>query len=245
MSMDEELREHLVQSLHHLALARDLVRRTGLVDELDQLGWAYGANPNGYFEVEAYDFQLNAMLKLFSTGLVGHVHLLSGDSEEWQNWMPLDAMLPLPEDERFDLAFSIQLQGDEREVRKWRHFVRWLQPTALLLTDVTSEDANFVWIIWEPMIDEIMNAWETLLNIWEVCNFYDHVGDAGAWKKCRGEIGSDNAARLISEPRNHGEGRHALPDRGVASTAAIARPVDGFAATPAASVTSPYTSRTA
>lgn len=245
MNMDEELREHLVLSLHHLAFARELIRRTGCVDELDETGWAYGANPNGYFEVEAYDFQLDVLLKLFATGLTGSVNFLSGDSEQWENWIRLNTLSSLPETERFDLAVAIEVRGEERVVRKWQHFVHWLQPEAELLMDVAMTHANFVWILWEPDVSEIMMAWETLLSTWEVTNFYEHVADARAWKEGRGPIGVDDGAKHLSTTGSDDKGCDTLPDGGLASTAGTFRPVGGRKGTSASKAAPSRDSRTA
>lgn len=227
MNMDEELREHLILSLHHLAFARELLRRTGFVDELDEMGWAYGANPNGYFEVEAYDFQLNALLSLLTTELTGNVHFLSGDSEQWENWIRLSTLASLPETERFDLAVSIEIRGEERVVRKWQHFVHWFQPEAEFLTDITMTEANFVWVLWEPDVLDIMMAWETLLTTWEVSHFYEHVADARAWKEGRRSTGIDDGTKRLSTTRSDDEGCDVLPDGGLASTAGTPRPIGG------------------
>lgn len=168
MNFDEELLDHLALSLYHLGFVRELAKRTGKLSELEHLGWAYGANMNGSYEVEAYDFQLQVLLNLLAPTLQGAVDTCSGDDEWWDSCHDVRTGSPILESDRGDFAVRVWLRGPNvDEVVMWRHFIHWQRPDAMLVADTTDATSGFLWILWEPHVAEIMDAWEMILRAWE------------------------------------------------------------------------------
>jgi hypothetical protein len=197
MIIDDELRDHFLESLTHLEFARDFLRRTGFVEEFNELGWMYGRDWGGGFSEELYDQQLSVMLSLLAPGLAGETFFSHSDDEFWATCNPIDSVWSR-ENICFDYGFAIFLKGDDpHEVQKWLRFIRWQDPSALIFVKDDETRPHFIWVLVEPMTEEIMQAWNMILVAWEVMQFYDHIADASAWKRLRGTHRSDDGAGTV------------------------------------------------
>ncbi|MCL6443708.1 MAG: hypothetical protein K6T83_09685 [Alicyclobacillus sp.] len=209
MIVDDELREHLAESLYHLEFLRDFMRRTGFVEEINELGWPYGRDPNGGWGDEIYDGQLNTMLRLLAPSLTGEATFTSNDAQIWNTCRLIDGVHE-QDDVFFDLAFAILIKGeDAHEVEGWRRFIWWQEcraargqlgptrPNTFLFVNEEEEQPHFIWVLPEPSTDEILEAWHKILVTWEVMNFYGHVADASAWRRLRGTPGINDGTGKV------------------------------------------------
>jgi hypothetical protein len=184
--MYDELRDHFHMSLSDIWFIRDFMRRTGFIDEVDEMGWGYGYDHNGMGELE--DHQVQTIMAILAPELEPEVMLPDYETGEWTNFR---SGLPLTGDEISDIQdsnmLSIYLQGDPEEFRKWVHFILWLSPTTNVIYDAESGDAC-EGLFWLVNLEEVssLEAWDVLLKAWEVMSFYDNVADAPNWRILRG-----------------------------------------------------------
>lgn len=205
--MYDELQWHLYMSLDDIRFLRDFMRRTSVVDAIDELGWAYGYDEQGYGMLEEY--QLNTLLSVLSN-LEGHVGAPDFDRGTWVNTR---TELPLSDEAKRSVydepTLCIRLEGDADELNQWRHFLQWQCKECMFMQDTLQSHTlgeilfpSFYWIV--PMdIMSTLGAWEVLLQTWEVMTFYDNIANASAWRRLRtGDCITDDTGELATT-RNH------------------------------------------
>ncbi|WP_258112178.1 hypothetical protein [Alicyclobacillus sp. SP_1] len=181
--MDDEERYHLEAALLHLLCLRDLLWRTGAKEALDTCGWPYGLDGDGGDGEPIFAGQLETLLELIGVDLQAELHF--DYTENVEMWEDL-RLLRGDWTKAATWCFVWFSSSDPETLETWRHFLFWIRQS----TDdawYTQDDASgFGWAIAEPADDVLMDAWSSLIAIWEVENYYGHVADARAWRRLRG-----------------------------------------------------------
>lgn len=184
--MYDEMSDHFYSSLSDIWFIRDFMRRTGFINEVEEMGWGFGLDYSGMGELE--DYQLKTIIGILAPELEAEVIMPDMETGEWINHRTSE---PLSDDGKSDIqdsnVLSVYLQGEPDELKKWVHFIQWLSPTTHVIYDEESEDGDegHFWVV---NLEELssLEAWEVLLKAWEVSNYYDHVADARNWRILRG-----------------------------------------------------------
>jgi len=191
MMVDDELRGHVAESIIHLTFIRNFMWRTGYISEVNELGWAYGSDPNYGWGDELYYSQLSTILDQLAPDLHGDVTFMSMDDEMWATCQVIDGIHNRERIE-FDMACVIKITGtDAHELEGWRRFIWWQEchpnqdahltayvPDSLMFMNEDEESPHFLWVLPEASVDEIMNDWEKKLISREGTEFYTNVSNA-------------------------------------------------------------------
>jgi hypothetical protein len=192
LTMYDESYEHYAESLCHIQFLRDFVIRTSLTPHQfeNEFSWPYGKDWNYGYSDDLYEGQFLSMLSVLDPKLTGSVNVVTtDDTEEWANIVHFDSGDHIDPDVAglmYEAAWAVTFIGNEHDLTKWRHFIQWMKPKAILARDERMEQCHFIWLLDELDGSTILDAWETILSAWEVMEFYDHCADADSWRALRG-----------------------------------------------------------
>ena len=224
---DEELL-HIDASLAHLMFARDVIWRTGMLNELHEEGWAYGYDWDGDNRVVTEQFR--SLSALFAPDLTTDVQWVAlsepddmiNDDLIIDNRSLADAVEAdrLPFDEYVLIAEFI---GDQQELNEWQGFINMLDSTAVFGRWGAKDEPHLLWLF---SYGEEINAWYTWLGAWELKTYYEHIGHQPAWRAIRGSVDADSQTRCAAEVGNHNKRHQEVQNGELDATAADARSID-------------------
>lgn len=188
--MYDETRNYLSEGIEHLRYARTVAIRTGLVDELDRYGWAYGDPTEvGNLYEEVMSAQADALLRMLSGGEIrGEVMsgmFFSDDAtDDYQMVVEegnLDTRrLPLDTGSRGGVAtvpeegsYVVIAWGPRRLVSRFRGLLACLDREMAFFRIPGREDAHFVVYLPDAEFDPLhvtYGFFDKLVRAWEVLN---------------------------------------------------------------------------
>ena len=195
--MDDETRGHIYESLEHMAFFQDFLRATGMVKELNEVGFYYGTDWNGGTQIIESHFE--TIIELLGISLNGtcesfyfdeqFTDMLNDDGElDLCDWTGEPLTVDQFEGHFGELAMVCRISGDSAELKEWAYFIGWLNPVSGSVVGYElneSGEKRLVWFI-DYESGEFYERWRTLITAWKVMEFYDNVSRASEWRKLRG-----------------------------------------------------------
>ena len=223
---DEEL-FHIDASLAHLMFARDVIWRTGMLNELHEEGWAYGYEWDGDNRVVTEQFRsLSALFAPDLTTDVQWVALSEPDTINDDLIIDDHSLADAGETDRLPLdeyVLIAEFVGDQQELHAWRGFITMQDATAIFGQWGTREEPHLLWLF---NYAEEINAWYTWLGAWEMKTYYEHIGDQPAWRAIRGSVDPDPQTGGTAKVGNHNKRHQEVQNSELDATTADARSID-------------------
>ena len=191
IDIDDELADHLDFALLHLQFARDFMWRTGMKNEFQNEGWAYGRDWNGTDELIQSQFM--TITKLLMPEITTDVMQLSiSESEEFSE-MIFDFAI---DEKTFsdDFIYVVTFIGPDEELKKWSSFLKMVLPDSQIgywqdshWSEGQAPRPHFLWLIAEEQVI-YMDAFAAMVSVWEVKTYYDNIANQCAWRTLRGSV---------------------------------------------------------